>query len=304
MSLWPRWRSRHSALRRKRLIWQPAGMPSASRIAHGGMAFANPLSDAAVDAAIAVLRLPSDALVLDSGCGSGEILLRVVRRHAGAQGLGVDLDADAIAEARERAAGLPARFEVRDAATIEGSFDAVINVGASHAHGGFPAALNALQTLGGAALYGEGFWERPPSDGFSPAWAGRPPTSSRTSTACAPRSGKRASTSRSSGWPVRTIGRVMRERLPQTPSVMAPRIRLPTHAASATAAGSRAAPTLSDSRCWSSTLGSRPAAQPDPLTPGESRCVRGSSRSPGHAAPAKGSRVAPPPGCRRARRLR
>ena len=83
----------HPALRRKRLIRQPAGMPSASRIAHGGMAFANPLSDAAVDAAIAVLRLPSDALVLDSGCGSGEILLRVVRRHAGAQGLGVDLDA-------------------------------------------------------------------------------------------------------------------------------------------------------------------------------------------------------------------
>jgi SAM-dependent methyltransferase len=119
-----------------------------------------------VDAAIAVLRLPSDALVLDSGCGSGEILLRVVRRHAGAQGLGVDLDADAIAEARERAAGLPARFEVRDAATIEGPFDAVINVGASHAHSGFPAALNALQTLEGAALYGEGFWERPPSDGF------------------------------------------------------------------------------------------------------------------------------------------
>lgn len=172
MSMSPCWRSRHLALRRARLIWQPAGMPSASRIAHGGTAFANPLSDGAVDAAIAVLRLPSDALVLDSGCGSGEILIRVVRRHAGARGLGVDLDEDAIAEARGRSVGLPLRFEVRDASTIEGSFDAVINVGASRAHGGFPAVLNALRTLGGAALYGEGFWERPPSDGFLAALGG------------------------------------------------------------------------------------------------------------------------------------
>jgi SAM-dependent methyltransferase len=110
--------------------------------------------------------------VLDTGCGSGDILLRVLRRHAGARGLGVDLDADAIAEARDRAATLPVRFEVRDAATVEGYFDAVINVGASHAHGGFPAVLMALQTLGRAALYGEGFWQRPPSDEFLGALGG------------------------------------------------------------------------------------------------------------------------------------
>ena len=147
-------------------------MPSASQIAHAGVPFANPLSEAAVDAAVDALPLPADALVLDTGCGNGEILLRVLRRRPGVRGLGVDLDPDAIAEARERAAGLPATFEIRDAATVEGRYDAVINIGASHAHGGFPAALTALRALGGSALYGEGFWQREPSEEFLAALGG------------------------------------------------------------------------------------------------------------------------------------
>lgn len=124
------------------------------------------MSEAAVDEAIATLPLPPAPRVLDSGCGSGEMLLRVLRRHAGARGLGVDLDADAISEARERAGTLPARFEVRDVATLEGPFDAAINVGASHAHGGFPLALSALRRLGRVVLYGEGFWWHRPSPEF------------------------------------------------------------------------------------------------------------------------------------------
>lgn len=147
-------------------------MPSASQIAHAGLAFANPVSEAAVDAAIAALALPSEPVVLDSGCGSGEMLLRVLRRHPGARGLGVDVDPDAIAQARGRAGRLPARFEVRDAAAVEGSFAAVINVGSSHAHGGFPEALGALRALAPVALYGEGFWRRPPSEQFLAALGG------------------------------------------------------------------------------------------------------------------------------------
>jgi len=147
-------------------------VPSASRIGHAGVAFAHPMPETAVDAAIAALPLPAEPMVLDTGCGSGEILLRTLRSHAPARGLGVDLDADAIAEARDRANGAPARFEVRDAASVRGTFDAVINVGSSHAHGGFPAALKAIRALGPVALYGEGFWQRPPSDAFLAALGG------------------------------------------------------------------------------------------------------------------------------------
>ena len=143
-----------------------SALPSASQIAHVGLPFANPMSEAAVNAAVAALPLPAEPVILDTGCGSGEMLLRALRLHRGARGLGIDLDADAIAEARRRAADLPAHFEVRDAATVDGTFDAVVNVAASHVHGGFPAAIDALRSLAPVALYGEGFWQRFPSTEF------------------------------------------------------------------------------------------------------------------------------------------
>jgi SAM-dependent methyltransferase len=147
-------------------------VPSASRIAHAGLPFANPMLETAVEAAIAALPLPADPHIVDTGCGNGEMLVRALTAHPGARGLGVDLDAPAISEARRRAADPPARFEVRDAATVRGSFDAVINVAASHVHGGFPAVLDALRTLAPAALYGEGFWRRPPGPDFLAALGG------------------------------------------------------------------------------------------------------------------------------------
>ena len=51
-------------------------------------------------------------------------------------------------------------------------FDAVINVGASHALGGFPRALGILGALAPVVLYGEGFWRRPPSEDFLAALGG------------------------------------------------------------------------------------------------------------------------------------
>lgn len=147
-------------------------MSSASGIAHAGLPFANPMSEAAVDAAIAALPLPSSASVLDAGCGRGEILLRTLRVHGAACGLGVDLDAEAIADARSRAGKLPACFEVQDASRVEGPFEAVINVGSSHALGGFPAALDALRSLAPVGLYGEGFWRHAPSGDFLDALGG------------------------------------------------------------------------------------------------------------------------------------
>jgi hypothetical protein len=130
------------------------------------------MSEAAVDASIAALPLPVDASLVDTGCGSGEMLVRALRLHPGARGLGVDLDPDAIAEARRRAGDLPASFEIRDASELEGAFDAVINVGSSHVHGGFPAALTALRRSAPVALYGEGFWLRAPASDFLAALGG------------------------------------------------------------------------------------------------------------------------------------
>lgn len=48
----------------------------------------------------------------------------------------------------------------------------MINVGASHAHGGFPAAIKALRALAPVVLHGEGFWIRRPSDEFLDALGG------------------------------------------------------------------------------------------------------------------------------------
>jgi cyclopropane fatty-acyl-phospholipid synthase-like methyltransferase len=154
-------------------------VPSASNLAHRGLPFANPMSEAAVDRILDALRLPAGALVLDTGCGSGEMLLRALARDTTWRGLGVDLDEDAIALARDRAqerlAGRDVRFEVRDAGEISGRHDAVLNVGSSHVHGDWPDALRALHALvvdGGAVVYGEGYWRRPPSAAFLDALGG------------------------------------------------------------------------------------------------------------------------------------
>jgi SAM-dependent methyltransferase len=130
------------------------------------------MSEAAVDRALAALPLSEEPLILETGCGAGEILRRAVARHRSARGLGIDLDADAIAEARQHAGDLPLRFEVGDAATVDGEYDAVINVASSHVHGGFPQALRAFRDLAPVVLYGEGFWEQPPSEAFLVALGG------------------------------------------------------------------------------------------------------------------------------------
>ncbi len=149
-----------------------AGVPSPSYIAHVGLPFANPMTEAAIDEALEALPTPARPRILETGCGSGEILRRAVRICDAADALGVDLDPDAIADARIRSAGLPIRFEVMDGAQVSGDFDAIVNVAASHVHGGFAAAPSALRTLAPVVLYGEGFWRRQPSARFLAALGG------------------------------------------------------------------------------------------------------------------------------------
>jgi SAM-dependent methyltransferase len=160
-------------------------MPSASVVAHAGLPFANPLSEADIGAAIATLDPPAGALVLETGCGSAELLIRVLERYPQARGLGVDPDAGWLARAREAvAARLPGR-DVRfveataaEAGLQPGAHDVVVNVASSHAHGGFPHALAELRGLvrdGGSVLLGEGFWARAPSAAYLDALGGATP---------------------------------------------------------------------------------------------------------------------------------
>lgn len=155
----------------------------ASIRAHAAVPFMNPMSEAAVDAAIAALPLPATGAprVVETGCGAAELLLRILAAHPGATGVGVDPDPHALARARAAADARGLSVELvearaQDAALEPGSFDLVVNVASSHAHGGFPAALAELAALarpdGGIVLLGEGYWAAPPSDAFLQALGG------------------------------------------------------------------------------------------------------------------------------------
>jgi SAM-dependent methyltransferase len=157
-------------------------MSSASFRAHAAVPFMNPLTEAAVDAAIAALAPAPGARVVETGCGAAELLVRILEAHPDTTGVGVDPDGDSLGRARAAAERVPGRepqlieAPVQEAGLEPGSFDLVVNVAASHAHGGFPAALDELTALarpdGGIVLLGEGYWTREPSAEFLEALGG------------------------------------------------------------------------------------------------------------------------------------
>lgn len=138
--------------------------------------FNAPLSDGRAADLVTSLGNLTGRRIADIGCGWGELLLRVLAAHPGATGVGIDISETSIDHARElaRERGLDDRVEFRagDAAELSaGPVDVVVNIGSSHVWGGEPVehtarALTATRALlepGGRALFGEGFWERPPT---------------------------------------------------------------------------------------------------------------------------------------------
>ncbi|MFJ5996981.1 SAM-dependent methyltransferase [Streptomyces sp. NPDC092370] len=136
------------------------------------LTFHGPLSEARADALVQRLTRHRPTTVLDIGCGTGELMLRVLAAAPEATGTGIDLNADDLARGREAAEnrGLASRtrfVEESATATAHGPADLVLCVGSSQALGDrLPAALQELRRLvadGGRVLLGEGFWQRTPA---------------------------------------------------------------------------------------------------------------------------------------------
>ncbi len=143
------------------------------------MLFNSPISTHKADQLIDLLNLPSEARVLDAGCGCGEFLLRVIEK-TGAIGVGIDLHPASITLARKAAAGrvLSSSIEWRESAILDvvledSSFDLTICIGSTHAFGAgdaaYPNALRELSRLvgpGGRLLIGETYWKQPPAQEY------------------------------------------------------------------------------------------------------------------------------------------
>ena len=72
-------------------------------ITHRDHVLCNPLSTAKLEHLIRILRLKQGARVLDIGTGKGEFLIRLAERYR-VWGIGIDIAANWVAEAKEKAA--------------------------------------------------------------------------------------------------------------------------------------------------------------------------------------------------------
>ena len=144
-----------------------------SLLAHRLLPFAAPMGEATVEGLLGLLPLDSSSSVVDIGCGRAQLLQRLVTRF-GLTATGVDLDADALAQA-EVSERLTLVHQAAEAFEAPAPFDLAICIGSSHALGGLAPTLARLQALtkpGGYVLLGEGYWKNEPEQAYLDAFGG------------------------------------------------------------------------------------------------------------------------------------
>lgn len=152
------------------------------------MLWNSPISEERFEAMARRLDLARGDRVLDVGCGTGEMLMRLAERY-GILGVGIDRSRESIQKARSNSAtrfrDAPIEWIDGDAAQFEGSgFDAALCVGATHAFGmgadAFGLALDGLSKRvkpGGLLLVGEAAMKRRAPAEYRRLLKGFPPDS-------------------------------------------------------------------------------------------------------------------------------
>jgi len=143
-------------------------------ITHGGHLVCNPTSEEKLAHLVDLVRLPTDARVVDIACGKGEFLIRLAEAYK-VRGAGVDLSSFCIADAQRRLrarvpdAGIA--FTHMDGADFKPdrshSLTLASCIGASWVFGGHAQTLDALTGMvepDGWVIVGEPYWLKEPSD--------------------------------------------------------------------------------------------------------------------------------------------
>ena len=145
-------------------------------ITHREHVVCNPTSEEKLTRLVELLRLPTNAQVVDIACGKGEFLIRLTEAY-GTGGLGIDLSPFYIAVARkwlqERAPSADITFTQMDGADFKPdephTLDLASCIGASWVFGGYDKTLDALISMvkpGGWVIVGEPHWQQEPSRDF------------------------------------------------------------------------------------------------------------------------------------------